>query len=249
MKQILQRYKDLQDIIAILGIDELSEDDKLTVSRARKIQRFLSQPFFVAEQFTGFKGKYVPIADTIRGFKEIVDGKHDDLPEQAFYMVGKKKKERNKESEERRGGGDGRAPPEGQPPGGGPRPRAPPRAGGGGGAPRLRGLLRRAAGPHAAAGEPARSASCGTASGRRSTTSPIAFGFVEVLPDRVTVLAQIAERAEEIDVARAEAAKKRAEERVARPQADIDFERARIALMKSLIRLQVAIARARGLAV
>ena len=85
---MLQRYKDLQDIIAILGIDELSEDDKLTVSRARKIQRFLSQPFFVAEQFTGFKGKYVQIADTVKGFKEIVDGKHDDLPEQAFYMVG-----------------------------------------------------------------------------------------------------------------------------------------------------------------
>jgi F-type H+-transporting ATPase subunit beta len=88
VKQILQRYKDLQDIIAILGIDELSEEDKLTVSRARKIQRFLSQPFFVAEQFTGFKGKYVQIADTVKGFKEIVDGKHDDLPEQAFYMVG-----------------------------------------------------------------------------------------------------------------------------------------------------------------
>ena len=88
VKQVLQRYKDLQDIIAILGIDELSEDDKLTVSRARKIQRFLSQPFFVAEQFTGFKGKYVQIADTIKGFKEIVDGKHDELPEQAFYMVG-----------------------------------------------------------------------------------------------------------------------------------------------------------------
>jgi len=88
VKQILQRYKDLQDIIAILGIDELSEDDKLTVSRARKLQRFLSQPFFVAEQFTGFTGKYVPIADTIKGFKEIVDGKHDELPEQAFYMVG-----------------------------------------------------------------------------------------------------------------------------------------------------------------
>jgi F-type H+/Na+-transporting ATPase subunit beta len=88
VKQILQRYKDLQDIIAILGIDELSEDDKLTVARARKIQRFLSQPFFVAEQFTGFKGKYVAIADTIRGFKAIVEGKHDDLPEQAFYMVG-----------------------------------------------------------------------------------------------------------------------------------------------------------------
>src|SRR5687767_11422905 len=88
VKQILQRYKDLQDIIAILGIDELSEDDRLTVARARKIQRFLSQPFFVAEQFTGIKGKYVQIADTIKGFKEIVDGKHDDLPEQAFYLVG-----------------------------------------------------------------------------------------------------------------------------------------------------------------
>ena len=88
VKQVLQRLKDLQDIIAILGIDELSEDDKLAVARARKIQRFLSQPFFVAEQFTGFKGKYVPIAETIKGFKEIVDGKHDALPEQAFWMVG-----------------------------------------------------------------------------------------------------------------------------------------------------------------
>ncbi len=88
VKQILQRYKDLQDIIAILGIDELSEDDKLTVTRARKIQKFLSQPFFVAEQFTGAKGAYVPIAETVRGFKEIVDGKHDDIPEQAFYLAG-----------------------------------------------------------------------------------------------------------------------------------------------------------------
>ena len=88
VKQVLQRYKDLQDIIAILGIDELSEDDKLAVSRARKIQRFLSQPFHVAEQFTGLKGKYVQVKDTIRGFQEIVDGKHDALPEQAFYMVG-----------------------------------------------------------------------------------------------------------------------------------------------------------------
>ena len=88
VKQVLQRYKDLQDIIAILGIDELSDDDKLTVSRARKIQKFLSQPFFVAEQFTGKEGKYVPIADTVRGFREIVEGKHDHLPEQAFFMVG-----------------------------------------------------------------------------------------------------------------------------------------------------------------
>jgi F-type H+-transporting ATPase subunit beta len=84
----LQKYKDLQDIIAILGMDELSEDDKVTVSRARKIQRFLSQPFFVAAQFTGTEGKFVSVPDTVRGFKEILEGKHDDLPEQAFYMVG-----------------------------------------------------------------------------------------------------------------------------------------------------------------
>jgi len=88
VQEVLQRYKDLQDIIAILGMDELSEDDKLTVSRARKLQRFLSQPFFVAEQFTGTPGRYVKIEDTIKGFREIVDGKHDEVPEQAFYMMG-----------------------------------------------------------------------------------------------------------------------------------------------------------------
>lgn len=88
VQQILQRYKELQDIIAILGMEELSEDDKLIVTRARKLQRFLSQPFFVAEAFTGTSGKYVGIKDTIKGFKEIVEGKHDDVPEQAFYMVG-----------------------------------------------------------------------------------------------------------------------------------------------------------------
>lgn len=88
VQQILQKYKDLQDIIAILGMDELSDEDKIIVGRARKIQRFLSQPFHVAAQFTGVEGKYVKLEDTIRGFKEIVDGKHDDLPEQAFYMVG-----------------------------------------------------------------------------------------------------------------------------------------------------------------
>ena len=88
VKQILQRYKDLQDIIAILGVDELSDDDKLTVSRARKIQRFLSQPFNVAEAFTGRKGKYVKVADTVRSFKEVVQGKHDEISEQAFYMQG-----------------------------------------------------------------------------------------------------------------------------------------------------------------
>ena len=88
VQKVLQRYKDLQDIIAILGIDELSDEDKLTVSRARKIQRFLTQPFFVASQFTGAEGRYVKIDDTIKGFKQILDGKHDNLPEQAFYMIG-----------------------------------------------------------------------------------------------------------------------------------------------------------------
>ncbi|HEX8353455.1 MAG TPA: F0F1 ATP synthase subunit beta [Pyrinomonadaceae bacterium] len=88
VKQLLQRYKDLQDIIAILGLDELSEEDKLVVSRARKVQRFFSQPFYVAEQFTGLEGKYVPVVETVKSFQEIIDGKHDDLPEQAFYMVG-----------------------------------------------------------------------------------------------------------------------------------------------------------------
>ena len=88
VQRVLQRYKDLQDIIAILGMDELSEDDKLTVARARKIQRFLSQPFFVAETFTGTAGKYVSLKETVRGFKEILEGKHDSKPEQAFYMKG-----------------------------------------------------------------------------------------------------------------------------------------------------------------
>ena len=85
---MLQRYKDLQDIIAILGVDELSEDDKLIVSRARKIERFFSQPFYVAQQFTGREGRYVTLRDTVRSFREILDGKHDDLPEQAFMMTG-----------------------------------------------------------------------------------------------------------------------------------------------------------------
>src|SRR6202012_4889866 len=88
VKEVLQRYRELQDIIAILGIDELSDEDKVTVARARKIERFLSQPFFVATQFTGIEGKYVPIAESIRGFKEILEGKHDDFPERVFFMKG-----------------------------------------------------------------------------------------------------------------------------------------------------------------
>ena len=88
VQRVLQRYRDLQDIIAILGMEELSEEDKVTVSRARRIQRFLSQPMFVAEAFTGQEGRYVSTKETIRGFKEILEGQHDELPEQAFYMVG-----------------------------------------------------------------------------------------------------------------------------------------------------------------
>ena len=88
VQRILQRYKELQDIIAIMGMDELSEEDKLVVSRARKVQRFLSQPFEVAEQFTGYQGKYVPLKETIRGFREIIDGKHDEIPESYFLYVG-----------------------------------------------------------------------------------------------------------------------------------------------------------------
>ena len=106
VKRTMQRYKELQDIISILGMEELSEDDKLTVGRARKVQRFLSQPFFVAERFTGSEGKYVPIKETVRGFKEILDGKHDDLDEQAFYMVGTIDEARDKgERLKKEGGG------------------------------------------------------------------------------------------------------------------------------------------------
>ncbi|HYH03219.1 MAG TPA: F0F1 ATP synthase subunit beta, partial [Bacillota bacterium] len=88
VQETLQRYKELQDIIAILGMDELSDEDKVTVARARRLQRFLSQPFYVAENFTGMEGRFVPLAETIHGFKEILEGKHDKLPEEAFYMVG-----------------------------------------------------------------------------------------------------------------------------------------------------------------
>jgi F-type H+-transporting ATPase subunit beta len=129
VQQVLQRYKDLQDIISILGMEELSEEDKLSVNRARRIQRFLSQPMFVAEAFTGRAGKYVPIKETVRGFKEILEGKHDDLPEQAFYMVGtideaveqakkiraRGEQEEEKEAEGKEKRGEGESPPKEEP--------------------------------------------------------------------------------------------------------------------------------------
>ena len=237
VKQVLQRYKDLQDIIAILGIDELSEEDKLTVGRARRIQRFLSQPFFVAEQFTGYPGKYVPIADTVRSFREIVDGKYDHLPEQAFFMVGHHRGSGRKSREDE---GLAVALPthldlqivtpdrlvirervdEVQIPGSkgyfGVLP---------GHTPLLASL---------AVGE------MWYRKGSEKTYVSLAYGFAEVLPDGVTILAELAERADEIDVSRAEAARARAEERLARPTSDLDYERARVALAKSLSRLQVS---------
>jgi F-type H+-transporting ATPase subunit beta len=125
VKEVLQRYRDLQDIIAILGIEELSDEDRLTVNRARRLERFLSQPFHVAEQFTGTPGVYVPIAETIRGFKEVLEGKHDDVPERAFFMKGSiddvvkesrsegdDEPERNDEREEREDSSDAEGSPE-----------------------------------------------------------------------------------------------------------------------------------------
>ncbi len=222
VKQILQRYKDLQDIIAILGIDELSEDDKLTVSRARKLQRFLSQPFFVAEQFTGIKGKYVPIADTIRGLQG--DRRRQARrPAGAGVLHG-----RHDRGGRREGRGDeGRV---GRPARRGPRRMALPT--------KLtleivtpdRALVTEEVDEVQLPGSegyfgvlPGHTPLLATLQvgemwyriGQEKHYLAIAFGFVEVLPDRVTVLAQIAERAQDIDVARAEAAKQRAEERVA----------------------------------
>ena len=185
VKQVLQRYKDLQDIIAILGIDELSEDDKLTVSRARKIRNFLSQPFFVGEQFTGLKGKYVTVGDTVRGFKEIVEGKHDALPEQAFFMVGtiEEAVEKAAKRPRPRTTHDGAAD-LAQPRNRHPRPGPGHRTGGRGAGARFGGLLRRAAGPCAAARLAAASVSCGTASARKSTTWPSRSASSRCCPTR-----------------------------------------------------------------
>ena len=213
VQSILQRYKDLQDIIAILGMEELSDEDKLTVARARKLQRFLSQPFFVAEVFTGQPGRYVKLADTIRGFKEVVEGKHDDLPEQAFYMVGGIEEAQREGSQDaartsvvlfelatptrmlvcvggRRGGRAGH-----------------------------RRLLRRPAG---ARGRFSRLSSTGEVmlpdAGETSITWRCCGGFAEVRADRVIILAETAERPEEIDRARAERARQRAEMRLQREE-------------------------------
>ena len=195
VKQVLQRYKDLQDIIAILGIDELSEDDKLTVTRARKIQRFLSQPFFVGEQFTGLKGKYVTVADTIRGFKEIVEGKHDALPEQAFFMVGTIEEAVEKAATIKNARQAVQATPMAladvtDPRDRHPRPRHRQGAGGRGAVlPGSEGYFGVLPG-HAPLLASLQVGEMWYRKGQETHYLAIAFGFVEVLPDRVTVLAQ-----------------------------------------------------------
>ena len=245
MKQVLQRYKDLQDIIAILGIDELSEDDKLTVARARKIQKFLSQPFFVAEQFTGRKGKYVPIADTIRGFKEIVEGKHDEIPEQAFYMAGGIEDVlENAEKAQ----GVGAIPMS-----------LPTHLASRSSRPSVRSCTRRstrsscrapratgrAARPHAAAHHAAGRACSGIARATRSTTSPSRQGFAEVLPDRVTCWRRSPSAPRTSTSTRAEAAKQRAEQRLASPGRDRSRPGPH-ALAKAIARLQALRGRGRA---
>ena len=196
VKQILQRYKDLQDIIAILGIDELSEDDKLTVTRARKIQKFLSQPFFVAEQFTGYKGKYVPIAETVRGFKEIVEGKHDEIPG-AGVLPGRARSTKSSSARRaavawrfRRTSASSSSRPSG---------------------PSSTKTWTRSQLPgedgyfgvlpgHAPLLAALRTGEMWYRKGSETQYAFIDGGFAEVLPDRVSILAQVAERAEDIDL-------------------------------------------------
>ena len=238
VKQVLQRYKDLQDIIAILGIDELSEEDKLTVGRARRIQRFLSQPFFVAEQFTGFAGQ---VRADRRHRAQLPRDRRRQVrsPAGAGVLHGRHDRGSGRKSREDEGLADG-TPDPARSADRHARSARRPRARGRGADPRRRRLLRRAAGTHAAA-RVARGRRAVVPQGSEKTYVAIAYGFAEVLPDGVTILAQLAERAEEIDVERAEAARKRAEGAARRARGrDVDYERARIALAKSLSRLQVS---------
>ena len=229
VKGVLQRYKDLQDIIAILGIEELSDEDKQAVARARKIEKFLSQPMFVAAQFTGLEGKYVKIEDTIRGFKEIVEGKHDDVPEQAFYMVGTIEEVREKaekmaatrvsEPDETRseyGANDAMAPTPSRSKWSRrnakwfanrwPRCRCPGREG-------YLGILAR---PYAAAHRSSASARSAIERHGRPFTSRWSAALPKCWPAACLVLADAAERAEEIDVAQARAALAEAEKNARR---------------------------------
>ena len=234
VQRVLQRYKDLQDVIAILGIEELSEEDKVIVARARKIQRFLSQPMFVAEAYTGRAGRYVPREETVRGFKEILEGKHDALPEQAFFMQGTIDDvvaEADKDGSTRLMGirvdivtaerlvfsedADIVMVPgvEGE-----------------------MGIL-----PHH---EPImtmiKPGEVLVRKGTEEYSLAVSGGFLEVKPDHITILADAAERADEIDIARAEAAKKRAEEKLTNRTAETDTANAEASLRRALARIKVA---------
>ena len=236
VKQVLQRYKDLQDIIAILGIDELSEDDKLAVSRARKVQKFLSQPFFVAEQFTGTPGQ---VRDDRRDDSRLQGDRRGQARRRAGagLLHGRARSTRCSSARRRLKRHD----PEGDRPGRG----------------HARSFDRARAGGRSAAAGRGRSASaccratrrcsprssrasCGTARARRSSFSRSSSGVAEVLPDRVTVMATLAERPEEIDVAKVEAARRDAEEHLRQPGSVEDAERARVAMMAAIMRLRVA---------
>ena len=236
VQAVLQRYRDLQDIIAILGVEELSEEDKLTVARARKIQRFLSQPMFVAEPFTGQEGRYVPVRETVRGFAEILEGKHDDLPEQAFYMVGSIEEAREKGREDGCVGpimaemkleivtGEGLvytgevevlvAP----------------------GIEGELGILPH----HAPLLTMLQPGEIRIVVEGQEEYMVISGGFLEVLANTVTILADTAERADEIDEERAREAVQRAQERLTGQLAAQDLERALASIRRAQARVQVA---------
>ena len=250
VKQILQRYKDLQDIIAILGIDELSEEDKLAVTRARKIQRFLSQPFFVASQFTGREGKYVPIADTIKGFKEIADGKHDAHSRAGVLSAGDHRRGVGEREDDQAVGTEARNA----------------RKHGDRGyrvalptkltlnivtpdqslsyeadeveLPGQEGYFGVLPG-HTPLFAGLKTGMMWYRQGQQKHFLAVSVGFAEVLPDQVTVLAQVAERAEDFDEARVEAGMTRAAEMMEnKTPVEVDFERARLSLLRTLQQLQ-----------
>ena len=235
---MLQRYRDLQDIIAILGIDELSEEDKATVARARRLQRFMSQPFFVAEVFTGRPGKYVPIKDTVASFKEILEGKTDTLPEQAFFLAGTIDDVReNAEKLERRlidadpaRDRDARAP------------RVYEDEVDSVIVPGHRGRARHPAAPRAAAVDRSASASCAIRKGGAEESFAIVGGFVQVRPDKVVVMAETADLASEIDLEKAAggASRGRAGARVGLQRRRRPRPRRGRALQQALLRIRVA---------
>ena len=234
-KRVLQRYRDLQDIIAILGIDELSEEDKSTVARARRLQRFMSQPFFVAEVFTGRSGKYVSIKDTVASFKEILEGKTDTLPGAGLLP---RRHHRRRPRERREAGGLTDAHPARDRHAGAPRLLGHGRRGR---PPGYRGRARRAAAPRSAACRCSASASCGSARAGTEESFAIVGGFLQVRPDQVVVMAETADMASEIDLEKAQQARREAERALESGYHEgADLAAARAQLQQALLRIRVA---------